>query len=50
MRCVCPDGRHPVGTALWHRAYCRWLDHSRAGHGVRAALWGWAADRLVSVA
>ncbi|WP_281380807.1 hypothetical protein [Nocardioides panaciterrulae] len=34
-------------TALWHRAYCNWFDHDRAGHNVRAAVWGWLADRLV---
>lgn len=31
--------------ASWHRAYCRWYDHNRAGHRVRAAIWGWIADQ-----
>lgn len=29
----------------WHRAYRRWYDHNRAGHRVRAAIWGWIADQ-----
>ena len=33
-------------TRLWHGAYCRWYDHDRAGHGRRARVWGWTADRL----
>lgn len=32
---------------VWHRAYCNWYDHDRAGHRVRAAAWGFIADRLV---
>ncbi|NYD39926.1 hypothetical protein BJZ21_004041 [Nocardioides panaciterrulae] len=47
MNCKCNDGRHDMRTALWHRAYCNWFDHDRAGHNVRAAVWGWLADRLV---
>lgn len=35
---------------LWHRAYCRWYDHREAGHRVRAAAWGWVADRFVHLA
>ena len=47
MNCKCEDGRHETGTALWHRAYCDWYDHDRAGHKVRAAIFGWIADRIV---
>lgn len=47
MNCICPDRRHDTMTALWHRAYCHWHDHHRAGHTLRAAAWGWLADRLV---
>lgn len=47
MNCKCNDGSHAAMTALWHRAYCRWYDHDRAGHRVRAAVWGWWADRIV---
>lgn len=36
-----------VGTRIWHGAYCAWLDHDRAGHRFRAAVWGWFADRIV---
>lgn len=46
MKCVCDDREHAPGTALWHTAWCRWFDHHRAGHRVRAAVWGWVADRL----
>lgn len=46
-KCVCSDGHHERGTARWHRAYCRWYDHREAGHRIRAALWGWLADRVV---
>ena len=31
----------------WHRAYVKWYDHHRAGHRVRAVIWGWVADRIV---
>lgn len=34
---------------LWHAAYRRWYDHDAAGHRLRAAAWGWAADRLCSL-
>lgn len=37
----------PRATSRWHGAYCRWYDHREAGHRVRAALWGWYADRIV---
>lgn len=50
LPCICDDERHPLGTALWHRAYCRWYDHRDRGHEVRAALWGWIADRLARFA
>lgn len=40
----------PRGARLWHGAYCAWYDHDRAGHGLRAALWGWFADRIVRFA
>lgn len=46
MKCKCADKRHDAMTALWHRAYCSWYDHDRAGHGLRATVWGWLADRL----
>lgn len=26
--------------ALWHECYCRWYDHDRAGHKIRAMVWG----------
>lgn len=35
------------GMRLWHVAYCAWYSHDRAGHRIRAALWGWYADRIV---
>lgn len=47
MNCKCDDREHDTRTALWHRAYCRWYDHDRAGRNRRAAAWGWVADRLV---
>jgi len=34
---------------IWHRAYCRWYDHRAEGHAIRAAVWGWIADRLVNI-
>lgn len=49
MNCTCNDGTHDTMTALWHRAYCRWYDHDRAEHRIRARAWGWVADRLVWV-
>jgi hypothetical protein len=49
MQCTCADQRHDLMTALWHRAYCAWYDHDRAGHRRRASAWGWVADRLVRV-
>lgn len=36
-----------IGTRLWHPAYCAWYDQDRAGHRLRAAVWGWIADRIV---
>lgn len=47
LGCDCPDGKHALGTALWHRAYRRWHEHRDRGHEFRAAAWGWLADRLV---
>lgn len=47
MNCKCEDGQHEPGTALWHRAYRNWYDADRAGHAIRAAVWGFVADRLV---
>jgi len=32
---------------LWHSFYARWYDHREAGHRLRAAAWGWVADRTV---
>ncbi|NUS54720.1 MAG: hypothetical protein HOV66_07640 [Streptomycetaceae bacterium] len=49
LPCKCDDRRHDPLTALWHRAYCHWYDHDRAGHRGRARVWGWVADRLVQV-
>lgn len=49
MNCICEDREHDTMTALWHRAFCRWFDHDRAGHRVRAAVWGSVADRLVNL-
>jgi len=34
-----------MSTDHWHHAYVRWFDHDRAGHRIRATLWGWIADR-----
>ncbi len=48
MTCKCGE-THGAMTTLWHRAYCRWYDHREAGHRLRAAVWGWVADRLVTV-
>lgn len=50
MKCKCDDGSHQRNTALWHRAYCNWYDRDRAGHRVRAAAWGFIADRLARFA
>lgn len=50
MNCKCSDGRHEVGTAMWHRAYCNWYDARAAGRTIRAAAWGFVADRLVRFA
>lgn len=36
-------------SETWHSAYVRWYDHDRAGNGIRAAAWGWVADRLAGV-
>lgn len=47
MNCKCDDKQHDARTALWHNAYCRWYDHDRAGHRVRAAIWGRIADQIV---
>lgn len=33
----------------WHIAYARWYDHDRAGHRIRAALWGWITDRRATL-
>jgi hypothetical protein len=37
-------------VATWQAAYNRWYDHRQAGHRGRAAIWGWIADRVASVA
>jgi len=37
----------PLGSRTWHRAYRIWYDADRAGSTIRAAAWGWIADRLV---
>lgn len=49
LPCKCNDQAHDPLTALWHRSYCAWYDHDRAGHRRRARVWGWVADRLVQV-
>lgn len=49
MKCRCNDREHDTMTALWHGAYCRWYDHHYGGRSLRAAVWGWVADRLVNV-
>lgn len=36
-----------AAASRWHAAYCRWYDHDRAGNRVRAAVWGFIADRIV---
>lgn len=46
MNCKCDDRSHTTATALWHRAYCNWYDSDQSGQRVRAALWGFTADRL----
>lgn len=33
-------------TKIWHAAYCRWYDHDRAGHALRASLWGRVSDAI----
>lgn len=38
-----------MNTDIWHRAYCNWFDHDRAGHKYRAAAWGWVADALCRI-
>jgi hypothetical protein len=49
VNCKCDDGTHDtLGTTVWHRAFCNWYDHDRSGHTIRAHVWGWVADRLVS--
>ena len=35
------------GARIWHGAYCAWYDHDRAGNKIRAASWGWFADKIV---
>lgn len=40
----------PLGLRVWHRAYCGWFDADRGARRVRAAAWGWLADRLVRFA
>lgn len=49
MKCKCDDGRHDTATALWHRAYCNWCDADRAGHTLRARMWGFVADRVCNL-
>lgn len=39
--------KRPLGERVWHRAYCGWYDHDRAGHPLRARAWGYVADALV---
>jgi len=53
-KCVTPNliiSDAPAGVAytksVWHGLYCRWFDARENGHTVRAAVWGWLADRVV---
>ena len=39
-----------TGSRAWHGAYVRWYDAALAGHKIRAAVYAWVADRLVSFA
>ena len=48
--CVRQPREDNLMTTLWHRAYCNWYDHHTAKHPVRAAVWGWTADRICDVA
>jgi len=33
--------------SVWHGLYCHWEDAAEDGHAIRAAVWGWLADRVV---
>lgn len=33
-------------SRIWHAAYCRWYDHRKVEHRIRATLWGVASDRI----
>jgi hypothetical protein len=35
-----------MNSNTWHAAYVRWYDHRKAGHCIRAAVWGWITDRI----
>lgn len=36
-------------TDFWHVVWSRHYDHRKAGHRIRAAVWGWAADRIINL-
>lgn len=42
--------RYSDCIGIWQSAYVKWYDHDRAGHKVRAGIWGWIADRIVRFA
>jgi hypothetical protein len=37
-----------MNSDTWHRFYCLWYDHRKAGHRVRAAVYGWITDRIAA--
>jgi hypothetical protein len=37
-----------MNSDTWHRFYCLWYDHRKAGHRVRAAIYGWITDRIAA--
>lgn len=34
---------------IWEAAFDRWARHYAENHEVRAALWGWVADRVADL-
>ena len=44
------DRTMDAGTRIWQKAFNAWYDHKQAGHRIRAAVWGWVADRLCTFA
>jgi hypothetical protein len=37
-----------MNSDTWHRFYCLWYDHRKAGHRIRAAVYGWITDRIAA--